>query len=340
MDGIRPSGKGRPRSAAAALAAWVAYALITSAVLGTIAVGSLAPFRFDASKAWRAQRIGHLGFPHSDVKDVTLNFSAYLVVGFVLAWGVSRRGPRHPRFTALAHATSGGVALSVLMEMAQTMLPGRCASWIDVAMNAAGAALGALGWIWLTRPAPTRREALALGHLVDSGATRTHGAAWLGGEGSALLSRALPFAVMLLAVAPFDFVQTAEFGGALRRAELPPAAAVWGGRLLPDGPAPLLHTVMLSGDVLLALGFAILAATSFRGRLLQGGTFAEAAGAALGRSILLAVLAETLQLFSAHHAFDLIDLARNLAAIAAGLLLAALTTRGPAQATAGTPLLP
>ena len=38
-----------------------------------------------------------------------------------------------------------GVALSVLMEMAQTLLPGRCASWIDVAMNAAGAALGLRG---------------------------------------------------------------------------------------------------------------------------------------------------------------------------------------------------
>lgn len=70
------------------------------------------------------------------VRDLALNLLAYAVFGAALAW--SRR-----RGAAVVQAALLGLGLSLAVEAAQLVCPGRVPSFIDLASNAAGAALGA-----------------------------------------------------------------------------------------------------------------------------------------------------------------------------------------------------
>jgi len=69
-------------------------------------------------------------------QDIGFNILFFLPLGFLLAW---RRGPRMIRV-----ALAAGFALSLGIEVAQSFVPGRSSSLIDLASNSAGALLGAL----------------------------------------------------------------------------------------------------------------------------------------------------------------------------------------------------
>jgi VanZ family protein len=90
----------------------------------------LAPFEF-LSAPWPR---------HVVLFDVAADLVGYAVLGAlaVLAWHPRLRGGR-----ALLAATAAGLALSIALESAQTYLPARVASNVDVLCNTTGALLGA-----------------------------------------------------------------------------------------------------------------------------------------------------------------------------------------------------
>jgi VanZ family protein len=104
--------------------------------------------------------------------DVVSNFVGYLPYGFLCVLALYRRvSGRH----ALAAAALSGAALSMLMEAAQSFLPTRVPSNLDVACNLAGAlagaALGIRSAAWLLEgPLKRLRYRMFLpGHAADLG---------------------------------------------------------------------------------------------------------------------------------------------------------------------------
>lgn len=87
----------------------------------------------------------------------------YAALTLALAGALDGRRPpdgRRPRRTA-AVATAGAVAYGAAIELVQGPLPTRACDPLDLAANALGAALAALGWWAFTRrsgSAPSRRR--------------------------------------------------------------------------------------------------------------------------------------------------------------------------------------
>lgn len=107
--------------------------------------------------------------------DVGANFLGYLPYGLLCA--ITLR-PHLPAAAAVFLAVVGGAALSLALEAAQSFLPARIASNLDLVSNVAGAACGGLAGAWL---APRllgggpldrlRAAALAPGAAADLGLT-------------------------------------------------------------------------------------------------------------------------------------------------------------------------
>ena len=105
--------------------------------------------------------------------DVVANLLGYLPYGFLCVLALY---PRLRGFYALAAAALSGAALSLLMEAAQSFLPARVPSNLDVACNFAGALAGAALGIrlasWLLDGGPLERlraRAFRPGHAADLG---------------------------------------------------------------------------------------------------------------------------------------------------------------------------
>ena len=119
-------------------AAWP-LALIYTAL---IVYASLYPF-----EGWRYVGIAPWSFLGAPLPrywtgfDVAANLAGYAPLGFLLALSALRTNPRLP---AVLLATVGAALLSLAMESLQTYLPMRVASNVDLALNLAGAWLGAL----------------------------------------------------------------------------------------------------------------------------------------------------------------------------------------------------
>lgn len=90
--------------------------------------------------------------------DVAANVLGYVPVGLLC---VAALHPRLKGVAAAAVALSGGVALSICLEAAQSYLPTRIASNLDVVANGAGTALGAAIGLriapWMLEHGPYRR---------------------------------------------------------------------------------------------------------------------------------------------------------------------------------------
>lgn len=122
------------RSSAAPLA-WMYAALI--------AYASLYPFA-----GWRASGVPVWSFlalrfpPYWTAFDLIANLLGYLPLG-ALVFGAHVRSGRHVGW-ALAAALVSAAGLSLAMELLQNFLPQRVSSNVDLALNVAGSALGAL----------------------------------------------------------------------------------------------------------------------------------------------------------------------------------------------------
>ena len=96
---------------------------------------------------WRTQGLGPLaflegGFPKIIIPfDVMANLAAYMPLGVLVVASMPRRWGWAITF---AIATVGGALLSLGLEAAQTYLPSRVPSVLDVALNSVGTAVGAI----------------------------------------------------------------------------------------------------------------------------------------------------------------------------------------------------
>ena len=93
------------------------------------------------------------GLPRFTRFDIAINLSAYAPFGFFLAL----IGDRRRTSVRLATAVGAGALLSFAMESMQMFLPTRDASTIDLASNAAGAALGGVAAVAFQRVPGLRR---------------------------------------------------------------------------------------------------------------------------------------------------------------------------------------
>jgi len=125
--------------------------LLALAYLLVVVYASLQPFR-----GWRTPPPEILQFLAAPwprfitLQDVVVNFGAYVPLGLLLSVGFGARlGP----VRGVALATLGAALLSLCMETAQTLLPARIASNVDLLANSLGALLGAMAAPLL---APTR----------------------------------------------------------------------------------------------------------------------------------------------------------------------------------------
>ncbi len=110
---------------------------------GLIAYASLFPFT-----GWRDQGLSPLAYLRAPWPqywtrfDLGSNLVGYMPLGFLLALGLMRM--RRGGWLAVGLASVLAAALSLVMEALQTYLPQRVASNVDLGLNAAGAALGAV----------------------------------------------------------------------------------------------------------------------------------------------------------------------------------------------------
>jgi VanZ family protein len=139
-----------------------------------VVYGSLYPLT-----GWRDQGLSPFAFLGAPLPryftwfDVALNVAAYLPLGLLAVLAIA---PRLTGAPAAAAATAGAVALSVLLEAAQSYLPDRIASNADLGANAGGAALGSVAGVLaaghLAAEAGLRRlreRLFGAGHAVDAG---------------------------------------------------------------------------------------------------------------------------------------------------------------------------
>ena len=139
-----------------------------------VAYASLHPFA-----GWRDQGLSPLAFlgaawpRYITGFDLAANVAAYFPLG---ALGVIALHPRLRGVAALVAATLGAALVSLLVESAQTFLPSRIPSNVDLACNMAGAALGAIAGLrastWLLDSGPLRRardDLVMPGALADAG---------------------------------------------------------------------------------------------------------------------------------------------------------------------------
>jgi len=197
---------------------------------GLIVYASLYPFGY-----WRDQGLAAWLFMLAPLPkywtgfDVVSNVLGYMPLGFLLALSALRTG--RERF-ALSAAVLAATALSFGMESLQMFLPDRRASNLDLALNLAGAALGAV----------TAWSLEKLGVLQRWGRFRDD---WFVEEsrGALVLLALWPVALLFPSVVPFGLGQVIE------RLELAAVELLEGSRFASLLPATVIELQALSPDV-------------------------------------------------------------------------------------------
>lgn len=133
---------------------------LTAAVIALIAYGSLYPFNFKPEQEGLLAALGQLSWARAGRGDRISNVLLYLPLGFCLYLWLNTR---FQRGRSVAIATLLGTLLSLAIEVAQVYVSARVPSLTDLALNAGGTLLGAiggLGWAGLSHlmHLPTRAE--------------------------------------------------------------------------------------------------------------------------------------------------------------------------------------
>jgi VanZ family protein len=147
---------------------------LLAAYLLLVIYGSLYPLA-----GWRDQGLSPFAYLAAGLPryftwfDVVLNVAAYLPLGLLAVLALA---PRLSGAAAALGATAAATAVSLLLEAAQSYLPERIPSNVDLAANVLGAAIGALaGAAISTHLAPEaglrrlRANLFGAGHAVDLG---------------------------------------------------------------------------------------------------------------------------------------------------------------------------
>lgn len=134
---------------------------LTAAVIALIAYGSLYPFNFKPDVPnGLFSALGELSWARAGRGDRISNVLLYLPLGFCLYLWLN---PRFARGPSVGLASLLGTLLSLAIEVAQVYVSARVPSLTDLALNAGGTLLGAIGgmgWTGLSRlmHLPTRAE--------------------------------------------------------------------------------------------------------------------------------------------------------------------------------------
>jgi glycopeptide antibiotics resistance protein len=110
-----------------------AVSLGLTASVAVAVLATLAPFRLRLPAAWCVDTALR-------TSDVLLNVALLAPLGFALGMRMRTRG----RGASVTEALAVGAGLSMTLELAQLLVPGRCSSPIDLVANALGCGLGAL----------------------------------------------------------------------------------------------------------------------------------------------------------------------------------------------------
>ncbi|MBI4719626.1 MAG: hypothetical protein HY763_17660 [Planctomycetes bacterium] len=265
------------------------------AAVALVLYGSLLPFQMRRPPAgpWPLPGLSDIGFHASSPSDLLTNVGVYIPVGFV---AVLAGHPRRRRLARVPLAIALALGVSVAAEALQAGMSQRVSSWVDVRANCMGTALGAV-------------LALAASHAGP----RLAAAAWVAGRARpfATSTMALTLGLLLFGLAPFDLVTSASgLSAAFLRARWDLNTA----RFADFNDPPLSALV---AQVQGAAWFALLAYLSTQAGRERGRSSTAAGMAATRDAIVLALLIEFMQLFTASHVFDLAAIV--LRAIAAGL---------------------
>ncbi len=292
-----------------------AQALLASAGWPTVVIllvlaGSLSPYSFDLTVLHAQVKWGPaaIGWPASPPHDLAINFLVYLPVGATVCRWIRRCMPWAEAITATFLA---GVSLSILAETIQTLIPARTPSWIDVMVNAAGTAVGALA-------APAVYAAgRSLAEHIRSSLLRTP---------LSVVTSGVALAVMLAGLWPYDLVHsTAQLHHSLVRGRWTALAPSQGDDLPGVIGRPVLPTFALAA---MFLTYGCLAALAER----ESGTCrAWAAEHALLHATILSLLVEVMQTFVISRSFDALDATLNAAAAGLGAYFAILVIDAPSQ---------
>jgi VanZ family protein len=178
-----------------------------------IAYGTLIPFDFSATREQveaKRQRFVARTLASASRTDVISNVLLFLPWGGLMAVWLARRGAGLG--TALVAGTVSGAALSGLVEALQLYAPSRTPSWIDLATNTAGSALGVVvGWL-AARVLWPRIEA----DLTSQARRRP----------LAVLTAVAALGVLIASLAPFDVsIDVGDLKASIREARLVPFRA-------------------------------------------------------------------------------------------------------------------
>lgn len=270
----------------------------------------------------------------TSIEDVITNILVYIPIGLAVVLCVRRRGnqveDRKPKVDSLpprpltsdprpsTRTTHGqlagpsrwrrvgiavliGAVLSLLVELLQTGIAARVASWTDVIFNVFGAAAGAVLGVGLIGPG---RSAAAW--------LRRH----LAARPYATLGSLLTLALLLYGLAPFDFVTDTEgLHASFRRARWDLTSVRTPG--LGEPPLAMLVAQLTGAAWFAVLGYVLALARSKAERPTHEGLVA-----ALTQGVALAAVVEFMQLFTLSHRFDLGSLALRVLAVMFGVWFA------------------
>ncbi|HNO80524.1 MAG TPA: VanZ family protein [Phycisphaerae bacterium] len=273
-----------------------------------LVLGSFTPFRVDVEALRAILAGGSVSFwPKCNVGDACVNLLIYVPLGASLF--ALMRG-RFERNAACLLTVLCGAGLSLGLELGQLVLKGRYSSWWDVLFNTCGTIVGALVVSRFARTMVRRLLALRRSFL-EAPFSATEGV--------------VVFALLVMSMAPFDFVTTAKgLQASMREAQIPMAAAVVAGRpALTASDASQAWADLAAGDLGWSVAFAVLGYLFVVRNRRDSIGLCDAVFRSLGAGVLLAIVLEVLQLFASGHVFSLPDIAVHGVGVLVGVALAA-----------------
>jgi len=113
-------------------------------IAATILYGSLIPFHFDLSvyQKINIEGLRLITWSSFDFNDLITNIAVYIPLGFSMMGYINYR--KHSIFSRMMVVMIAIASLSLFIEILQTVIPERIASWYDVVFNVLGVGVGVL----------------------------------------------------------------------------------------------------------------------------------------------------------------------------------------------------
>jgi VanZ family protein len=272
----------------------LSFACFAMSAIVAVVVGTLLPFRFDASPS--ASLLG-LSWQPSPAIDLATNLLVYVPVALFASLSIRHRIRSNVTRSVVVVAVA--TALSFALESAQLHMSYRVGSWIDVIANAFGATAGAVLATFVYAIRPIRFSLFARMHATPYS---TAAKVYLAGL----------FVYHLL---PLDVVtSSAAFWESLRHTRLFPA--------IRD-----ITATDVVGWTALAGQFGLLTVLTSLGRREKNDSVRTSLIGGFATAVVLAGLIETTQIFVVSHSFNIMQIAACMIGGVIGLTCSAIVIR-------------